>query len=96
VLFVFNGKDILLQLFLAPRGLITILLFFAIPKKLSIGAEFHGVLLFVILGSCIIMAWSLITHKNKLLKIKEEEIKLSENEEGGETEIILEEENTDS
>ena len=96
VLFVFNGKDILLQLFLAPRGLITILLFFAIPKKLSIGAEFHGVLLFVILGSCIIMAWSLITHKNKLLKIKEEEIKLSENEEGGETEIILEKENTDN
>ena len=33
VLFVFNGKDIITQLFLAPRGLITILLFFAIPKE---------------------------------------------------------------
>ena len=96
ILFIFNGKDILLQLFLAPRGLITILLFFAIPKELSVGVEFQGVLLFVILGSCLIMAWSLITHKNKLLKIKEEEeIELLENEEG-ETEVMLEEKNTEN
>ena len=95
VLFIFNGKDILLQLFLAPRGLITILLFFAIPKELSVGVEFQGVLLFVILGSCLIMAWSLIAYKNKLLKIKEEEIELLENEEG-ETEVMLEEKNTEN
>ena len=95
VLFVFNGKDIFSQLFLAPRGLITILLFFAIPAELSAGAEFQGVLLFVILGSCLIMTWSLIAHKNNLLKIKEDEgSELSENEEG-EIETILEEENID-
>jgi hypothetical protein len=92
ILFIFNGKDIIPQLFLAPRGLITILLFFAIPKELSAGAEFQGVLLFVILGSCLIMARSLIAHKNKLLKIQEE-IELLECEEV-ETEIILDEENT--
>jgi cell volume regulation protein A len=90
ILFIFNGKDIIPQLFLAPRGLITILLFFAIPKELSAGAEFQGVLLFVILGSCLIMARSLIAHKNKLLKIQEEEIELSEGEEG-ETKIIIDE-----
>jgi hypothetical protein len=95
ILFIFNGKDIITQLFLAPRGLITILLFFAIPKELSAGAEFQGVLLFVILGSCLIMARSLIAHKNKLLKIQEEEVELLEDEEG-ETEIILDEENTDN
>jgi len=66
VLFVFNGKDIIPQLFLAPRGLITILLFFAIPEELSAGKEFQGVLLFVILASCLIMTWSLISYKNKL------------------------------
>ena len=71
ILFMFNGKDIITQLFLAPRGLITILLFFAIPKELSsTGTEFQGVLLFVILGSCLIMTRSLIAHKNKLLKIQ--------------------------
>ena len=95
ILFIFNGKDIIHQLFLAPRGLITILLFFAIPKELSAGAEFQGVLLFVILGSCLIMARSLITHKNKLLKIQEEEIELSEVDEG-ETKIIIEEKNTEN
>ena len=73
VLFLFNGRDIVTQLFLAPRGLITILLFFAIPKELSIGPEFQGVLLFVILISCLIMTWSMISNKNKLAQIKESE-----------------------
>ena len=79
VLFLFNGRDIITQLFLAPRGLITILLFFAIPEELSIGKEFQGVLLFVILISCLIMTWSMIISKNKLAKIEEEE---EEEEEG--------------
>lgn len=64
-LFVFTGKNIFPQAFLAPRGLITILLFFAIPDKLSVGEDFQGVLLFVILSSCLIMSWSLISHKKK-------------------------------
>jgi len=68
VLLVFNGKDIVTQLFLAPRGLITILLFFAIPEELSAGKEFQGVLLFVILVSCFIMTRSLISYKKKLRK----------------------------
>jgi hypothetical protein len=53
--------------------LITILLFFAIPEELSIGAEFQGVLLFVILISCLIMTWSMISNKNKLAQIGEYE-----------------------
>lgn len=76
LLFVFSGKDIFLELFLAPRGLVTILLFFAIPKELSVGKEFEGVLLFVVLLSCIVMAWALVLYKNKL------EIKKEENENG--------------
>jgi len=63
ILLVFKGKNIVLELFLAPRGLVTILLFFAIPKELSVGKEFEGVLLFVVLVSCLIMAWSLISYK---------------------------------
>ena len=77
VLFVFNGRDIIPQLFLAPRGLITILLFFAIPEELSAGKEFQGVLLFVILVSCFIMTRSLISYKNKLAQTensKEEDL----------------------
>jgi cell volume regulation protein A len=78
ILFFFNGKDVFLELFLAPRGLVTILLFFAIPEKLSVGKDFQGILLFVILVSCLIMTWSLISYKNKL-----SEINKSNEEEGG-------------
>ncbi len=73
VLFLFNGRDIIPQLFLAPRGLITILLFFAIPEELSVGKEFQGVLLFVILISCLIMTQSLISHKNNLVQTEKSE-----------------------
>jgi NhaP-type Na+/H+ or K+/H+ antiporter len=86
----FNGKDIVTQLFLAPRGLITILLFFAIPERLSIGPEFQGVLLFVILISCLIMTWSMISSKNKIAQIGErEEEDLLEGENIEEEEVSL-------
>ena len=71
------------ELFLAPRGLITILLFYAVPESVkSSHPEFNGILLFVILFSCIIMSWSLIKDKKKreikeFEKLDEEEIDLS-------------------
>ena len=76
VLFVFNGtyklEKITPEVFLAPRGLITILLFYNIPSDhINPNLElFRGVLLFVILFSCLIMTWSLIKEKKKL-EIKE-------------------------
>ena len=84
VLFVFNGayklERITPELFLAPRGLITILLFYSIPDE-QIPDEyeglFRGILLFVILFSCIIMTWSLIREKKKL---DEEESELIDSE----------------
>ena len=62
------------ELFLAPRGLITVLLFFELEKTLgsSLGADFQGVLLFVILGSCLVMSWSLIRQKKRVSVLKEE------------------------
>ena len=99
ILFLFNGKDIITRLFLAPRGLITILLFFSIPDgvvEYTTHEDLRAVLLFVILISCLIMTWSMITYKNKILKIQEnEEAELLEGEER-ETEIILDGENTDN
>ena len=80
VLFVFNGRDIALELFLAPRGLVTILLFFAIPEELNAGTKFQGVLLFVILVSCLIMTWSLISYKNRLAKTKDSDNEVGEDD----------------
>ncbi len=81
-LFVFNGTDINPQLFLAPRGLITILLFFAIPEELTSETDFQGVLLFVILFSCVIMTWAMMVRKkNNLALLAEDENTLTTLEE---------------
>ena len=81
-LFIFSGKNIFPQIFLAPRGLITILLFFAIPKELTDKYDFNGVLLFIILASCLIMTWSLIRHKKNIERLENDEfIDGSEDEE---------------
>tara|TARA_B100000902_G_scaffold12252_1_gene14898 strand:- start:29376 stop:30617 length:1242 start_codon:yes stop_codon:yes gene_type:complete len=61
------------ELFLAPRGLLTILLFYQIPEHLIVSnLNFDGVFLYVIILCSIIMAWALIKEKN-ILKLKEEE-----------------------
>jgi Kef-type K+ transport system membrane component KefB len=65
----FNGKDFKPELYIAPRGLITILLFFAIPKK-YLTVEFEsGVLLLTILATAGIMSWALIKNAKKKKQI---------------------------
>jgi hypothetical protein len=63
-------NDIIPQLFIAPRGLITILLFFVIENhdKVKIENFDEGILLFVILISSIIMTWSLIKYNGGNVK----------------------------
>lgn len=56
----FLKKDIVPELFIAPRGLITILLFFAIPPAFQVVEFDSGILLYVILVSSLIMTFSLI------------------------------------
>ncbi len=56
----FNVKSILPGLFVAPRGLITILLFFAIPIAYQTDDFNSGILLFTILTTSIIMTVALI------------------------------------
>ncbi len=63
---VFVGKDILPQLFIAPRGLITVLLFYAIPAQAQIASFESGVLLFVIIATSLIMTWAMIKDKKKM------------------------------
>ncbi len=51
------------QVFIAPRGLISVLLYFAIPDDFLINDFESGILLFVILGTSIAMAWALVHYK---------------------------------
>lgn len=64
----FVGTDILPQLFIAPRGLITVLLFYAIPVEAQIATFEPGILLFVIIGTSLIMTAAMIYDKKRSLK----------------------------
>ena len=66
MLLIFVRKDILPQLFIAPRGLITVLLFFSIPEALQTDGFNAGVLLFVIIITSVIMTLSLILGGNRI------------------------------
>lgn len=59
------GADILPQLFIAPRGLITVLLFYAIPAHLQIPGFEAGILLFIIIVSSVIMTAGMIYEKKR-------------------------------
>lgn len=72
ILRVFMGGDILPQLFIAPRGLITILLFYNIPTEAIIPGFEPGILLFVIIGTSLIMTWAMIKDKRKMNSILDE------------------------
>ncbi len=66
ILIVFVGKDMLPQLFIAPRGLITVLLFYAIPMEAQIEGFESGILLFVIIATSLVMTWAMIKDKRKM------------------------------
>ncbi len=59
------GKDILPQLFIAPRGLITVLLFYAIPESAQVENFEAGILLFIIIGTSLIMTFAMIADKSR-------------------------------
>lgn len=50
--------------YMAPRGLITILLFYSIPPELSLASFDRGLLLYVILASNIYMAWGMVRNRS--------------------------------
>lgn len=65
ILRLFVGKDIIPQLFIAPRGLITILLFYAIPPSAVVPDFQAGILLFIIITTSLIMTFAMIYDKQR-------------------------------
>jgi Na+:H+ antiporter len=68
ILRLFIGKDILPQLFIAPRGLITVLLFYAIPAEAQIAGFEAGILLFIIITTSLIMTVAMVYDKKRASK----------------------------
>ena len=56
----FIGIDIFPQIWIAPRGLITVLLYYAIPMEYGNESFDPGILLFIIISTSLIMSWGLI------------------------------------
>ena len=65
ILALFIGEDIFPQLYIAPRGLITVLLFYAIPKEAEVAGFEPGILLFIIIGTSLIMTFAMIVDKQR-------------------------------
>ncbi|MBO0592460.1 cation:proton antiporter [Cellulophaga sp. E16_2] len=65
LMLIFVGKDMLPQLFIAPRGLITVLLFYAIPAEAQVEGFDSGILLFVIIATSLIMTFAMIYDKRR-------------------------------
>lgn len=83
--YVVENKDTMPQTFIAPKGLISILLFFSIPETMRAEGIESGVLFVVIIATSIIMGWSLISHGKK------KEIESDENLESTELEDSISE-----
>ncbi|WP_088340452.1 cation:proton antiporter domain-containing protein [Robiginitalea sediminis] len=66
------GSDIRPQLFIAPRGLITVLLFYAIPAEAQAPGFEPGILLFIIIATSLIMTWAMVRDKKKMTTLLEE------------------------
>jgi len=62
------NKNVTSELFIAPRGLITILLFYTIPSRYLLEGFNEGILLYTILITSLIMSVSLIIGKNRSIK----------------------------
>ncbi|MEZ4983720.1 MAG: hypothetical protein R2795_01570 [Saprospiraceae bacterium] len=60
-----EGRDIMPQLFIAPRGLITILLFYDLPEDALVEGFEPGILLFIIIGTSLVMTWAMIKDKQR-------------------------------
>jgi hypothetical protein len=62
----FARTDLIPELFITPRGLISILLFLSIPADMRLSGDAEGVLLFIIITTSVIMTFGLmITGKTK-------------------------------
>jgi lysylphosphatidylglycerol synthetase-like protein (DUF2156 family) len=70
-LFNFKEKVSLNELFLAPRGLITIILFYKIPKEYHLQSFDTGIISFVVVFSIILMAYGIRKSKKIMLENKQ-------------------------
>ena len=68
---IISEKNLLPELLIAPRGLITILLYYSIPAKFNIGHYGEGIILLVVIVTSLLMMFGLFFTKNKEIEVIE-------------------------
>jgi Kef-type K+ transport system membrane component KefB len=86
ILKVFKPKSFSPEVYIAPRGLITILLFYAIPEELRSERFDESILLFTILATSLLMTFALIRNAKSESDASDEELLTSDGSEGTLTE----------
>lgn len=86
ILKVFKPKSFSPEVYIAPRGLITILLFYAIPEELRSERFDESILLFTILATSLLMTFALIRNAKSESDSSDEELLSSDGSEGTLTE----------
>jgi len=71
-----SKSNLLPELFIAPRGLITIVLFYSIPASFQSDKFNEGILFFVIIVSAVIMMFGLMLSKTKFEKSMDDPLNL--------------------
>ncbi len=64
-------KSVFPEVFISPRGLITVLLFYSIPTNLKIENFDQGIIMYIIIVTSIIMTFALIFSKRKSRKLND-------------------------
>jgi hypothetical protein len=66
-----SEKNLFPEIMIAPRGLITILLYYSIPPEFSIGSYGEGIVLLVVITTSLLMMFGLLFAKNKKIEVME-------------------------
>jgi cell volume regulation protein A len=71
LLVIMGNRGLLPQAFIAPRGLVTVLLYFSIPQEFRDPGFDPGILLYVILGTSVVMSGGLIAYGKRGSTVRE-------------------------
>lgn len=66
-----SRQNLMPELLIAPRGLITILLYYSIPESNKIGYYGEGIIVFAVITTGLLMMFGLIVNKDKKIEIIE-------------------------
>lgn len=66
-----SRQNLMPELLIAPRGLITVLLYYSIPPSNQIGSYGEGIIVFAVITTGLLMMFGLLSDKDKKIEVIE-------------------------